>query len=549
MEAQHDVVDFLEQLSLMPDGGKFVNSRTNGPPVDFDFGRPLHVGRAPGRLDVMGSIADYSGSLVLQMPIAEACIVALQFHPLHEDAEQNRINACSLDVDAEACFEMPTSELWNGGVGSAPDVANATSLESLRAYFAAEDKKGQSWAAYVVGVLGVLAHEPETQSALRGVGGCSILVSSKVPEGKGVSSSAAVEVATMMAALGALGVTLHPPERVAMLCQRVENFVVGAPCGIMDQMASALGRKSTLLPLLCQPHTVDGSTEIPSHLRVWGIDSGVRHSVGGSDYGTVRTATFMAKTVLRELLKARKAEAAQEAASSSDGVASALELPENVSALDHLVDLSPSLFAELSSHVPETMSGAGFLERYGSHGDAATVVDPGTTYNLRCCAAHPIHEHFRVGAFRQLLALPASEAQRVALGELMYQSHASYNSVALGSEATDRIVMLVRGLGPASGLYGAKITGGGSGGTVCVLGANTKTAERSFELVLERYRALSGHSPYIVSGSSLGAVAFGSFEVSQHKTAADAYKAACADGGQAAPKGGAAASKGSKRRR
>ena len=113
---------------------------------------------------------------------------------------------------------MPTVELWKGDGGSAESdlrqchVASATSLESLRTYFAADDKKGQSWAAYVVGVLGVLAHEPETQSALRGVGGCSILVSSKVPEGKGVSSSAAVEVATMMAALGELGVTLHPPE-------------------------------------------------------------------------------------------------------------------------------------------------------------------------------------------------------------------------------------------------------------------------------------------------------------------------------------------------
>lgn len=532
MEPKADVVDFLEQLALMPNQGRFVDAK-----VDFDLDQPLHVGRAPGRLDVMGGIADYSGSLVLQMPIAEACIVALQFRPLQDDAAKNRIVAASLDVDASSPrFEMPTIDLWKG---SGADATSATPLESLRAYFAADKKS--SWAAYVVGVLGVLAQEVETQSALRSMGGCSILVSSKVPEGKGVSSSAAVEVATMMAALGALGVTLHPPERIAMLCQRVENFVVGAPCGIMDQMASALGRESTLLPLLCQPHTVDGSAEIPPHLKFWGIDSGVRHSVGGSDYGTVRTATFMAKTVLQEELKARKASIGKAASS----VTSNLELPEKVSALAHLVELSPSLFADLASQVPETMSGAAFLERYGSHGDAATSVDPGTTYSLRSCAAHPIHEHFRVGAFRQLLGMPASEAQLVALGEMMFQSHASYNSIALGSEATDRIVQLVRGLGPASGLYGAKITGGGSGGTVCVLGANTEAASRSFELVLERYQALSGHSPYVVSGSSLGAVAFGSFEVSQNKTGIDAYKAACeGKEGTAAAKG-----KGSKRQR
>ena len=109
----------------------------------------------------------------------------------------------------------------------------------------------------------------------------------------------------MMAALGALGAKLEPPERVALLCQRAENFVVGAPCGVMDQMASALGDDGRLLKLLCQPARVQSPVPIPSHLRFWGIDSGVRHSVGGSDYGTVRAATFMARTVLRRVLAER----------------------------------------------------------------------------------------------------------------------------------------------------------------------------------------------------------------------------------------------------
>ena len=91
----------------------------------------------------------------------------------------------------------------------------------------------------------------------------------------------------------------------------------------------------------------------------------------------------------------------------------------------------------------------------------------------------------------------------------MYQSHASYSSVGLGSDATDQIVGLVRALGPESGLYGAKITGGGSGGTVCVLGADTPAAAASLETVIEAYRSLSGHSPHVFAGSSTGAVAFG----------------------------------------
>ena len=56
------------------------------------------------------------------------------------------------------------------------------------------------------------------------------------------------------------------------------------------------------------------------------------------------------------------------------------------------------------------------------------------------------------------------------LGALMYESHASYGRCGLGSQGTDRLVELVRAEGPAAGLYGARITGGGSGGTVAVLG-------------------------------------------------------------------------------
>ena len=68
-----------------------------------------------------------------------------------------------------------------------------------------------------------------------------------------------------------------------------ENFVVGAPCGIMDQMTSALGRSDALLALLCQPAEVQGFVPLPPSIGFWGIDSGIRHAVSGSDYTSVRT--------------------------------------------------------------------------------------------------------------------------------------------------------------------------------------------------------------------------------------------------------------------
>ena len=81
-----------------------------------------------------------------------------------------------------------------------------------------------SWAAYVAGALLVLAHERGL--SLASCGGVAILVSSDVPEGKGVSSSAAVEVAAMSALAAALGVELEG-RALALLCQKVENHVVG----------------------------------------------------------------------------------------------------------------------------------------------------------------------------------------------------------------------------------------------------------------------------------------------------------------------------------
>lgn len=90
---------------------------------------------------------------------------------------------------------------------------------------------------------------------------------------------------------------------------QVENKVVGAPCGIMDQMASALGQRGKLLALLCQPSEVLGCLPIPASLALWGVDSGVRHALsaegqggGGSDYASVRTAAFMGRRIVQVCL-------------------------------------------------------------------------------------------------------------------------------------------------------------------------------------------------------------------------------------------------------
>lgn len=450
----------------------------------FARGAPVVVARAPGRLDLMGGIADYSGSLVLQLPLACATLVAAQ------EATDGLVTVRSRDAAAVG----GDGEVTIAVDALAPD-ESPLDYDSARALLGAVP--AQRWAAYVVGTLVVLARE-------RGVPfgrGVRLLVESSVPAGKGVSSSAALEVATMQAVSVLRGVAL-PPRDLALLCQRAENLVVGAPCGVMDQMTSACGEANRLLALLCQPAEPCGQVPLPSDLEAWGIDSGIRHAVGGSDYGAVRVGAFMGQRIVAEL-------AGLPVSVDDDGVASIRDDRWG----GHLANVTPS---EWESHfrdwVPVSMTGAEFLARYGGTTDRVTRIDPARSYAVRTPTAHPIHEHHRVRLFRALLESERAEAgwreeRGRLLGELMRQSHASYGACGLGADGTDRLVELVYSASPEEGLYGAKITGGGSGGVVAVLAR--RGARDAVERVARRYAAECGRPAMVLGGSSPGAVAFG----------------------------------------
>lgn len=429
----------------------------------FQPGGDLLVTRAPGRLDLMGGIADYSGSLVLQMPIAEATLVALQ------RVAEPIIQIVSLNADPagnHSTFTMSISDLV--------DDAQPIGYTLAQRYFKRNHRT--AWAAYVAGAWLVLMREKDVHFT----DGARLLIHSAVPSGKGVSSSAAIEVAVMSALAAAYQIPLAPRE-LAILCQKVENLVVGAPCGIMDQMTSVCGEAHQLLALLCQPAEIQGLVTIPKELAVWGIDSGIRHAVSGADYGSVRVGAFMGYRILQDL-----------AGTDWGG---------------YLANLTPSYFEqEYASELPVTRKGVDFLTRYGNTTDTVTTVDPERTYAILKPTAHPIYEHFRVRTFARLLQGDAL-ANAEQLGELMYQSHASYSACGLGSEGTDALVRLARKAGPAHGIYGGKITGGGSGGTVAILGR--ADAEAAVQAIADEYARNTEQTPTIFRGSSIGAAAFG----------------------------------------
>ena len=115
----------------------------------------------------------------------------------------------------------------------------------------------------------------------------------------------------------------------------------------------------------------------------------------------------------------------------------------------HLANVTPSRWrGHFQALVPELTDGARFLAEFQGTTDPATRVDPARSYRVRAATEHPIEEHQRVRLFRAILAGgAASEESRTLLGELMYQSHASYSACGLGAAATDRLVELVRAAG------------------------------------------------------------------------------------------------------
>ena len=401
----------------------------------FERSGPISVARAPGRFDVLGGIADYSGSLVLGLSTEAAALVAAQVTTDGHATAVSEHRRATLPVDELA--DLPIDILARRLSG--PD----------------------GWAAYILGAIALLLRELGARPA-----GIRVLVSSTVPEGKGLGSSAAVAVATLRAVSAALGRD-EPIESLVLLAQRAEHVVAGAPCGVMDQMTAARGEAGRLLAILCQPARVVASLELPEPLTVWGIDSGATHAVSGQGYRRVRCASFMGKRLL--------------------------------GLRDHLAALDPSEVED--ERLPSVMTGREFLELHGDVDDPFTAVEPDLAYPVRAATLHPIEEHARVRLFAELIAKPVSARRARLLGELMYQSNASYGRCGIGTDRTDAIVSAVRRAGWERGLAGARVSGGGGGGTVVVLGRSD--AEPVVARIAEELGA--GY----VGGSSPGAEGFG----------------------------------------
>jgi L-arabinokinase len=431
----------------------------------FTPGVPITVTRAPGRLDVMGGVADYSGSVVLEAPLARATVCAAQ------PRTDQRVRIWS--DNTERGKMVPN---WEGTVASILIAPSESHVDARRRL---TTDRTTAWAAYAAGSITVL----HAAGHLRQPTGVSLYLHSDVPLGGGVSSSASLEVAAMTAICAAFGVAIDGLE-LAQLCQQVENQVVGAPCGIMDQVTCALGQAGRLIAIRCRPCEVLGYPVLPENAALFGIHSGVKHSVGGSRYARARVAAFMGLKLIRRMEPARPP--------------------------DYLCDVEPSAFRQrYLDALPSRVSGSCFLAEYGETDDPVTRVDLAESYPVRGAVEHAVYENYRVQQFiRQLERATDSLKALERAGKLMYGSHWSYGRrIGLGAPETDLLVRLALEAGPSRGIYGAKITGGGSGGTVALLTA--PSARPVVEQIASDYAQRTGLTAEILEGTSDGAVASG----------------------------------------
>jgi galactokinase len=438
---------------------------------------PVFITRAPGRLDLMGGNDDYTGGMVFEATIREATwaaaqprsdfAIVLENPQMREHGWQERVEFQLLELT---------------------DPQHVCSLVNRDANL--------RWTAYVLGLFYWLRkHFPE-----RVARGMNVFIRSDVPLNKGVSSSAAVEVAVMKAASKAYGIDLVGVE-LAEACQWVENVIAGSACGVMDQIAVVLGDEGFILPLVCQPCLPQPLVRLPAGLSCWGLDSGVSHQVSGIEYEAARAAGFMGYKLICDRL----------------GIPVRLDATAAIPRFTdprwdgYLANMSPSLFRTFEDYLPIELSGKAYLsDALQGHVDPFTKVRAEIQYRVRACTRYAVQENYRVKLFAEL-ARGMSDSHTLQgatlMGELMYQSHGAYTETGLGCDFTDRLVDLAHKQGPQKGIFGAKITGGGGGGTVAILGR--ADAEDAFECIVEAYRDLTGIDAYVFRGSSMGADRFG----------------------------------------
>jgi galactokinase len=373
------------------------------------FGRlPELLVRAPGRVVLLGAHVDHQQAEVLPAAIDKSVFLAAARRP------DRRLRLAALDLGREAELE----------------------LDYLPPPCGERQPREASFADYPAGVAAAL------EAAGFAIGGLDAAYGGDLPQGAGVSSSAAVEIAFLLAFAAAGGFALGPAE-AARLARHAENSYLGVMSGLMDPLASLHGRAGHAILLDCRSLAAE-PLPLPPGLRLLVFDSGVRRSLVLSGYNDRRGELRQATLLLRA------------------------ELP----GLEVLRDLAPDDFERLRHLLPPP------LER-----------------RVRHC----LEEMARVAAGAAALR----QGDAATLGRLMNASQAS--SRELYQVSLPELDLLCAAAAGAPGCYGARLMGGGFGGVVAALVEAESSAQVAAEVARAFEQAFGRRPPFFETGMAGGA--------------------------------------------
>ncbi len=465
-------MDTTIETSLAEEVGLFTSRITDTFSAELAPARQGWVVRAPGRLDVMGGIAEHSGSVTLTVTTAGAVFAA--------SAARNdqRVVVDALEGSGnghDVRTEWPL-ELFYAGLN---ELADADTL------FKRIEKFDAAWAyPAAVALHGMLRHGIVPHLG----GGLTLVFHSSLPPSAGVGCESAVHAATIGAAAAAMNVNAEPA-RVATLCRGLRVRCPGESGGASGVHCTLLGEPGTLLQMRLQPQEQVSHLRLPRGLTVIGVESGYRHPAAQRKYVDARVATFMGQAFVEQAMRGTGQPGA-----GWNGFLAQITISDYVS--------------RFRDRIPTKIKGQAFLERFQDTGCPHARVNPATIYKIRSRTEHHIYENDRAHQFVERLSRAARTAERSALieaGELMYASHWSYGQrCGLGTVATDVLVTRLRQRGPADGVYGARVSGHGCGGVVVALIDDSDRARAAVASVADAYQTETGNRTCLIEAASPG---------------------------------------------
>lgn len=367
------------------------------------YGREPRIFRAPGRVNLIGEHTDYNGGFVLPMAIERECAVAAAVR------SDRKIRVHSLNLNESGEF----------------DLDNET-----------ERKKG-SWLNYIEGVARILERQDVK------LAGADLLISSSVPTGAGLSSSAALEIATGLALSEISGQTVNK-KTLALTGQQTEHEFVGAKVGIMDQFVSANARRGHALLLDCRSLEFENVPLDTREIAVVICDTNVKHDLATSEYNTRRTECEKGVEFLKEFLPG----------------------------IEQLRDVSVKDFEKYAEYLPDVI-------------------------RRRC--RHVVTENERTLSAANCLR----RGNLIEFGRLMAQSHKSLrDDYEVSCAELDLLVEIAE---KCDKVLGARMTGGGFGGSTVNLAQRDSLTKFTEKIKLEYEKQTKKEPTIYVSSAAEGA--------------------------------------------